>query len=63
MPILNCYVDDRTLAILRAVAERDTQGRDATRLAEDAIADAAIRSIPPQARERVSYMPSLADRP
>lgn len=40
MPILSCYVDDRTLAILKAVSE-DT-GRTVEDLAESAIAEAAI---------------------
>lgn len=44
MPMLNCYVDDRTLEILeREAAER---GRDETpeHLAESAISEAAIQA-------------------
>jgi hypothetical protein len=48
MAILNCYVDDRTLHILQRFAEVD--GRTVEQLAEDAIAEAAIRSLPPHLR-------------
>lgn len=50
MPILHCYVDERTLQILQAVSERDGMQRTPAQLAEDAIADAAIRALPPHLR-------------
>ena len=45
MPILRCYVDERTLAILTEYGQRN--GRTVEELAESAISDAAIRSLPP----------------
>lgn len=50
MPIIQLYVDDDTLALLREIARRDSQGRTVTQLAEAAVEDAAIRALPPQAR-------------
>lgn len=49
MPILTCYVDDRVMMIL----EREAKARDSTpeQLAENAIAEAAIRSVPPPVRD------------
>lgn len=52
MPILRCYVDDRTLAILQEYGER--RGQTVENLAEAAISDAALRSLPP---------PALSPRP
>lgn len=50
MPILRCYVDDRTMEILEREAVR--RGRDETpeQLAESAIADAAAHCLPPHLR-------------
>lgn len=48
MPILQCYVDDRTMAILKEYGERN--GRTVEDLAECAIAETALHAIPPQAR-------------
>jgi hypothetical protein len=48
MPILNCFVDDRTFSILTEYGQRN--GRTVEDLAECAIAEAALHSIPPQAR-------------
>lgn len=42
MPVLHCYVDERTLDLLRAYA-RET-GRSVEELAEAAISDAAVAS-------------------
>lgn len=44
MPILSCYVDDRTLEILRR--ESVVSGRTIEQLAEAAIESEAIRSLP-----------------
>lgn len=46
MPMLNIYVSDETLAQLNHCAERDEQGRTPVQLAEDCVADAAIRGAP-----------------
>lgn len=54
MPIIRCYVDDTTLAILQEYGER--HGRTVESLAEAAIAEEALRSLP-------SYMPALAPAP
>lgn len=51
MAILNCYVDDRTMDVLREVASRT--GRTVNDLAEAAISDAAVQAIPPQNRASV----------
>lgn len=45
---LRVYVDDMTLSILGEVARRT--GRSIEDLAESAIAEEAIRSLPPQVR-------------
>lgn len=44
MPILSCYVDDRTLAILQR--ESAVSGRTVEQLAEAAIESEAIASLP-----------------
>jgi hypothetical protein len=44
MPILSCYVDDRTLAILQR--EASVSGRTVEQLAEAAIESEAIASLP-----------------
>lgn len=53
MPILNVYVDDRTLAILTEYGQR--HGREVEELASAAVEDAAIRTLPPPpaTRQRV----------
>lgn len=43
MPMLNCYVDDRTYETLKEEAE--ASGRTIEQLAEAAIEEAAIRSL------------------
>lgn len=48
MPMLNIYIDDRTMGILTEYARRT--GNTIEGLAEAAVADEAIRAIPPQAR-------------
>lgn len=48
MAILRCYVDDRTLHILER--ESRVSGRSIEELAEAAIADTAIRALPPHLR-------------
>lgn len=45
MPTLTCYVDDRTFSILVEYGQR--HGRKTEELAEAAIADAALRTLPP----------------
>lgn len=45
MPILSVYVDDRTLDILQEYAARS--GRKVEELAECAVSEAALRSLPP----------------
>jgi hypothetical protein len=50
MPILQCYVSDETMDLLRRFSAVDSMGRDPTTLAEDAISEAAIqakRDLPP----------------
>lgn len=42
MPVIQCYVDERTLAIL--TREAHDRGRTVEELAESAIAEAAIES-------------------
>jgi hypothetical protein len=58
MPILRCYVTDDTMRIL----ERDSvrRGRDESpeMLAENAIADAAIHSVPPPVRGNFDTRPT-----
>ena len=44
MPVLSCYVDDRTLAILQREAQ--ASGRTVEQLAEAAIESEAIASLP-----------------
>lgn len=44
MPMLNCYVDDRTLEILKREATDRQRGETPEHLAEAAIADAAIQA-------------------
>lgn len=53
MPILQCYVDDRTMAILTEYGARN--GRKVEDLAECAIAEAALAAIPPQARAPYNF--------
>lgn len=55
MPILTVYVDDRTMDILREYAERS--GRRVEELAECAVAESAIRSIPPHLRAPAMGLP------
>lgn len=52
MPMLNCYVDDRTYETLKEEAE--ASGRKIEELAEAAIEEAAIRSL-------TAHGPSSAD--
>lgn len=58
MPILQCYVDDRTHAILTEYAA--SNGRTVEDLAECAIAEAALHAIPPQNRQEVYSRPADA---
>ncbi len=51
MPYLSVYVDERTMAVLVEVGMR--QGRDPEELASAAVAEEAMRSIPPAARAGV----------
>jgi hypothetical protein len=44
MPFLTVYVDDRTMEALKEFSEKD--GRSVEDLAEAAVADAALRSLP-----------------
>lgn len=53
MTTLRCYVDDRTLAILTEYGQRS--GRSVEELAEAAISDAAIRSLPPPPGRSTSW--------
>jgi hypothetical protein len=57
MPVLRCYVSDDTLRILERECQR--RGREETpeHLAENAIADAAIRAVPPPVRENFNVNP------
>lgn len=54
MPILRCYVDDVTMQILQREALRRDRGETPELLAENAIADAAMMSVPPQLREQLT---------
>jgi hypothetical protein len=44
MPVLSCYVDDRTMHILQRVST--ATGRKVEDLAESAISEAALREVP-----------------
>ena len=56
MPILRCYVSDDTMKILeREASVRD--GETAETLAENAIAEAAIRSVAPSVRPNFNVEP------
>lgn len=57
MPVLRCYVSDDTMKILEHEVIR--RGRDETpeMLAENAIAEAAIRSVPLPVRENFDVRP------
>jgi hypothetical protein len=56
MPSLTIYIDDRALMILER--ESQVRGRSVEDLAAAAVEEAAIRSVPPQAREALNeYKP------
>jgi hypothetical protein len=54
MPIINCYIDDDTLQLLREAS--DAMGRKVEELAEAAIANAAIdyKNSRPKKRDRIN---------
>ena len=58
MPIIRCYVDDHTLGILTEYGQR--HGRTVEELAEAAISETALQSLPPRARQHVKN-PGCAD--
>ena len=60
MPVLRCYVDDRTMAILER--ESQVRGRTVEELAEAAIESEAIASLPGGARG-MHWPIALRDQP